>query len=172
MQFLQITDQASYYLRGLVAQVCFSVPSLTIRQLIISLCVFGFCPVFSPCAVILLISALHWFLWDYIRSTLDFTQRKTVNISSWNLWLGFFHIKESMNFEQILIDTVYLRVPDRVCKSLPGSMSVCFCCLGAVAACDFTSTDSAVLSQCSTIEEQTQTPSPPPPPPTCKLTIV
>lgn len=50
---------------------------------------------------------------------------------------------------------------------------LCVCLvMGAVAACESTSTDSAVFSQCSTTEEQTQTLSPHCPPPTCKSAAV
>lgn len=44
--------------------------------------------------------------------------------------------------------------------------------MSAAAAGESTSTDSAGLSQCSTVEEQAQTPSPQCPPASCKLAAV
>lgn len=53
-------------------------------------------------------------------------------------------------------------------QTLCQAVSVCFLVMAAAAACESTSTDSAVLSLCSTAEEQTQTLSPPCPSPNCK----
>lgn len=57
-------------------------------------------------------------------------------------------------------------------QSVRMCLYLCFSYDGPVAVCESTATDSAVLNQSSTIEEQTATPSSHCPPPICKLAAI